>query len=71
MFSLPEECLAERTVALVARVEPLAYAIDMELVVTVLAGQGWQTAVRTMQHAVADRALLNTVHLIVNVLLPE
>ena len=70
-YSLPEECLAERAVALVAGVEPLADAIDMELVVAVLAGKGWQTAVRAVQNAVADRALLHTVHLVVNVLFPK
>lgn len=35
--SLPEEGLAERAVALVARVEPLADTTDMELVVAVAA----------------------------------
>ena len=61
--SLPEEGLAERAIALVRRVEPLADAADVELVVAVLAGKFGQTFVCGVQSAVADAAVFDTVHL--------
>ena len=43
----------------------------MELVTAVLAGQRRQAAVRGVQHAVADVALLDALHLFVDVGLPK
>jgi len=43
----------------------------MELVVAVLAGELGQAAICCVEHTVADAAVFNTIHLLVNVLLPE
>ena len=69
--SLPEEGLTERAVRLVGGIEPLADATNMELVATVLARQLGQTAVGSVQRAVANAAVLDAVHLLVDVLLPK
>jgi hypothetical protein len=63
--------LAERTIGLVARAEPLADACDVELVLAVLALHVWKAPVDSMHHAVADIALFNAVHLLVDVALPQ
>jgi len=65
--SSPEELLTERAIALVRRVEPLADAANMELVATVLARQLGQALVRSVQHAVANQTLFDTLHLAVDV----
>ena len=60
---MPEERLAERTIALVRSVEPFADAADVELVSAVLARKFGQALVRGVQHAVADATVFDTVHL--------
>jgi len=69
--SRPEESLTQRTITLVARVEPLANAPNMELVHAVFARQRRQASICAVEHAIADRAILHAVHLVVDVGLPH
>jgi len=69
--SLEEEGLAERAVGLVARVEPLADAGHMELVLAVPTLHRRNRFVNGMQHAVTDEALFHAVQFLVDVALPE
>ena len=63
--------MTEWTIAFIACIEPLANAANMELVLAVLAGQRGQALICGVQDAIANMALLNPVHLIVNIRLPK
>ena len=69
--SLPEEGLAQWAIALVALIEPLADAGNVELIATVTARQGRQATVCTVQNTEADVALFDAFHLVIDVSLPE
>jgi len=43
----------------------------MELVIAVAARQRGEAPVRAMQHAIADAAILDAIHLVVDIALPE
>jgi hypothetical protein len=69
--SLEEECLAQGAVRFVGGVEPLADTGNVELVLAVPALHRGNGSVIGVQHTVADVALLDSGHFLVNVALPQ
>ena len=71
MYWSEEVLLAERAVALVARLKPLSDASHVEFVSAILARHSREALVSWVEHAVADHAILNTLNLFVDVALPK